>query len=349
MIKKLICLLVFSVSLLFASDFQVGGYFPYWAQYSQFAPENIRFNFITDVHYGYLIPSEDGSSLAFADESDIPNFEKLISLSKDNKVQISVIIGGSGNEELMKTVASNESARGAFANTAKEFIDKNGISKVEIDWLPAEQSDFLLFDTLITSLNSVGISVSATVTGSVDAPALYTAETLNKLSAIYVMLTDQMSESESALIPNSNFKLAQDVLNAYTTAGVEGKKLVPVVPMYGKSFLNATGLGASHQGIGSGNEGIITYKELMTKFDSPDYKVSFDESTQSEVAVSATEAIVFNGIPSMKSLANFVKDQKLGGIAVFDISGDDTHPIISLLVTIGQVLRPEIKYNTKKK
>jgi len=48
-------------------------------------------------------------------------------------------------------------------------------------------------------------------------------------------------------------------------------------------------------------------------------------------------------------LANFVKDQKLGGIAVFDISGDDTHPIISLLVTIGQVLRPEIKYNTKKK
>jgi hypothetical protein len=48
-------------------------------------------------------------------------------------------------------------------------------------------------------------------------------------------------------------------------------------------------------------------------------------------------------------LATFVKDNDFGGIALYDIAGDHKEPIVSLLVTVGQVLRPAIKYNAKKK
>ena len=46
---------------------KVVGYFPYWSQYSQFYPKDIRYNTVTNVHYSFIVPGEDGS-LSFADE-----------------------------------------------------------------------------------------------------------------------------------------------------------------------------------------------------------------------------------------------------------------------------------------
>lgn len=349
MFKKFVTTLGCSAALLFAADFQVGAYYPNWLQYSQFTPEDVRYDFLTDIHYGYFVPSEDGSSIANADENDNANFDALVSLAKQKKVNLQVVVGGSGNEEAMKAVAMSEEARSAFAEAIKSFVDGNGVSSIEIDWMPAEEEEFAAHGALVSAVADAGVNVSVSVIGSVDAAKSYSSEALGKAANVMVMLTDQMSAEESTVKPNSDFVFAQEVLKAYADAGVSSAKLVPVVPLYGKTFLNAKGLGSSHEGTGSGNEGYLTYKELMTVFDAPDYQVTFDEATQSEVAVSSSETIVFNGIPSMKSLATFVKDNDFGGIALYDIAGDHKEPIVSLLVTVGQVLRPAIKYNAKKK
>lgn len=349
MLKKFIATLGFSAAVLFAADFQVGGYFPNWLQYSQFTPEDVRYDFLTDIHYGYFIPSEDGSSVSNTDENDNATFDKLVSLSKEKKVNLHVVVGGSGNEETMKAIATNEETLAAFVQSVKSFAEEKGLASVEVDWIPAEEEDYAAHGALLSALADAGVPVSASVVGSVETAKLYAAEALSKASKVMVMLTDQMSAEESSVKPNSDFAFAQEVLKAYADAGVPSGNLVPVVPLYGKTFLKATGLGSSHEGTGSGNEGYLTYKELMTVFEAPDYKVTFDEATQSEVAVSVSEAIVFNGIPSMKSLATFVKENGFGGMAVYDIAGDHKEPIVSLLVTIGQVLRPDVKYNAKKK
>ena len=104
MFKKFIATLGCSAALLFAAEFQVGTYFPNWLQYSQFTPDDVRYEFLTHIHYGYFIPSEDGSSITNSDENDNPNFEKLASLSKEKKVSLTVNVGGVGNEEAMKAV-----------------------------------------------------------------------------------------------------------------------------------------------------------------------------------------------------------------------------------------------------
>ena len=87
----------------------------------------------------------------------------------------------------------------------------------------------------------------------------------------------------------------------------------------------------------------------MSKFDTPDYKVTFDSESQSELAVSKEEAIVFMGIPSVKAVAQQVKSEGMAGVAVYDLSQDHHEPIVSLLVTIGLQLRPEVNYKAKKK
>jgi len=158
-----------------------------------------------------------------------------------------------------------------------------------------------------------------------------------------------MSAKESAVKPNSNTTQNVKVLAAFASAGIPKEKLVAIVPFYGKSFDGASGLGSSFSGIGSGNEGVLQYKDLMDKFSNANaYKVSLDNASQSEIAVSDSEIIVFNGIPSMQAMAKAIKDSGYGGVAVFDISGDHKEPAVSLLVSIGQILRPEVNYKKKK-
>ena len=59
------------------------------------------------------------------------------------------------------------------------------------------------------------------------------------------------------------------------------------------------------------------------------------------------EIIVFNGIPSLKALAEVIKNQGLGGVVVNDVASDDEHAIISLQVTLMQVLKPEMDFKKK--
>ncbi len=194
-----------------------------------------------------------------------------------------------------------------------------------------------------------GISISIAVPGTESLASAVSGSDLSEIDNFSLWFTDDVSANDSQVKPNSNTSNNIKILAAFADAGVPKSKLVPIIPFYGKSFYKANGLGSSHQGAGSGNDGVLQYKEIMDKFNKKDaYSVSFDESSKSEVAVNDNETIVFNGIPSVKAITDAVKANGYGGVAAFDISGDRKEPIISLLVTIGQVLRPEIDYKKKK-
>ena len=177
----------------------------------------------------------------------------------------------------------------------------------------------------------------------------YKAEALNRAAYVDVFMADLMNESESSLVPNQSANSVQETLDAVAAAGVNKDLLAPVVFLYGKSFAGAKGLGTAHQGVGSGNEGYLPYAELMNRFDTPDYTVTFDEASKSEVAVSESESIVFMGIPSVKAVAQHVKSEGMAGVAVYDLSQDHYEPIVSLLVTVGLELRPGVNYKSAKK
>ena len=332
-----------------AAPFKVVGYYPYWAQYSQFYPKDVRYNTVTHIHYTSLAPSEDGS-LAYADENDSQNFETLAKTAKENNVSLVVSIGGYEAEGVLASIGGDKDLLSKFCDNAMEWVNKYGLAGLELDWqnFESDNADALkaMAKALKAKLGSKSLSVMAY---AASAEAYGDALASGDIDYVTVSIGDQMDESSESVKPNMSKQDIENAVKAFTDKSVPASKLVPVVLLYGKTFAKAKGLGTAHQGIGSGNEGYIAYKELMGKFDTPDYKVSFDEASASEVAVSETETIVFSGIPSMKTAANLVKDQGLAGIAVYDLSQDHHEPIVSLLVTIGLVLRPDVDYKPKKK
>lgn len=337
-----------AVSAQAAAD-KVIGFYPYWSQYSQFYPKDIRYKLVTNIHYASLVPGEDGS-LAYADENDAENFKNLVSLSKENGVKLVVSIGGMEAEGSLKAIAGSDDAIAAFVNNVKQWLADNGGDGAELDWQNITAEDAAdhakLLNALIDGLD--GKLVTAVVYPAVGMDS-YKAETLNKLSYVNVYMADNMTEESGTLVPNQGATSVAEALNTVAAANVNKDLLVPVIFMYGKSFIGAKGLGSSHQGVGSGNEGYLTYAELMGKFDTPDYTVTFDEASKSEVAVSESESIVFMGIPSVKAVAEQVKSEGMGGVAVYDLSQDHHEPIVSLLVTIGLQLRPDVDYKPAKK
>lgn len=330
-----------------AAPFKVVGYYPYWAQYSQFAPKDVRYEFVTHIHYMSLAPSEDGS-INYADENDAPNFEELAKLSAENNVSLMASIGGFETEGALKAIASDESKLSSFCDAAMEWVDKYNLAGVELDWQNMSSEDTEDFAKMIGALKTrlSGKEVSV-MTYAVSADAY--SDALDQADYVVVSIGDQMDESASSVKPNMSLQDVKRAVQAISGKGVSSDKIVPIVPMYGKSFAGASGLGSSHEGAGSGNEGYLSYKELMSKFETPDYKVSFDEASSSEVAVSSTETIVFSGIPSVKAISTMVKKDGLAGIAAYDLSQDHNEPVVSLMVTMGLVLRPEVNYHPKKK
>ncbi len=326
------------------------GYFPYWSQYSQFYPKDIRYDLVTHIHYASLSPVSDGS-IAWTDENDIVNFKDLSKMSAENNVKLIVSVGGMEMEGTLQEIAASEEMRTTFAKSLSAWLAENGASGVEIDWQNLTADDASNYAALLQAISSefagkYSLSIATYPLVSGDA---YSAEILGTVDYATVFMPDQMTEEESSLKPNQSVSSINEVLNVLTSKGIDKSKLIPVVFLYGKSFTGATGLGSSHTGIGSGNDGYIPYKELMVKFDTPDYKVSFDESSKSEYAVSSMEAIVFMGIPSVKALSEQVKNENYAGVAVYDLSQDHFEPLVSLLVTIGLELRPNMDYKPKKK
>lgn len=355
MLKKIILLLatfgVVAVSALESP--MIIGYFPYWAQYSQIFPKDIRYDFVTHIHYGILVADESGN-LGLADASDEQNFSALIKNAKERNVKILATVGGADNAAVLQTLGGSESGISSLVKGIMSTVKTYGLDGIELDWIPAD-TDKGAYGNLIKALaqafseESPKLTLAATLTWDESKTAGYDTDALLSADYLTVQSIDLMDTEKSELRPNADIQVTKTALALWEGKGFKASKLVPVTPFYGKSFSGAKGLGSTYTGVGSGNEGFLTYRELMTKFEENTYKVHLDEASQSEVAVSNEEAIVFNGIPSTKALATLVKDGGYAGIAASDISCDHPHWKVSLLVTLGAVLRPEVNYKAKKR
>ena len=139
--KKMFLLAIAAlVATAVAAPFRVVGYYPYWAQYSQFYPKDVRYQFVTHIHYASLAPAEDGS-LAFADENDAPQFEELAKNAAANNVSLIASLGGFEVEENLKAIAADDSKLDAFCDAAAEWVGKYNLAGVELDWQNATAED----------------------------------------------------------------------------------------------------------------------------------------------------------------------------------------------------------------
>jgi len=133
-ISGMILAVCMAAGLTFGANPSVSGYYPFWAQYSEFTPEDVRWDFYSDVIYGYFVPGDDGS-VQLADESDEQNFENLLKKGKTNKVRVWVSLGGPGMSDAMSEMAADEAMRSKFASSVGELLNTHSlIAGIELSW-----------------------------------------------------------------------------------------------------------------------------------------------------------------------------------------------------------------------
>lgn len=110
----------------------------------------------------------------------------------------------------------------------------------------------------------------------------------------------------------------------YIAKGVNSKKILLGMPLYGRSFANTNGLGKSYSGTGKGSyeKGIWLFKDLPR----PNAKVM----TRTDLAATytydskTTEYVTLDGRDSTKLKANYLKSKGLGGAFFWEAMGDKT-------------------------
>ncbi|KAK6349894.1 hypothetical protein TWF696_006154 [Orbilia brochopaga] len=129
-------------------------------------------------------------------------------------------------------------------------------------------------------------------------------------------------------------------LDKYLAAGINPRKLITGMPLYGRGFATTDGLGQPFSGAPSGDweHGVYDYKNLPMN---PEDKIFEDEELLASGSYNPdTRVLVSYDTPRMAQLkAQFIMDHGLGGAFWWEVSGDkqdvETNLVQNVLQTFG--------------
>ena len=320
------------------------GYYPNWSHYSGFTAEKIPYEYLTHILYAFYI-TDAGGNLVNSDPLDGDNFKKLIKLSHEKGVKVLLSIGGASQSEGFKGMARSDGARANFVKNCMKLAEEHQLDGIDLDWeFPVEgDGEFQL--KLHKELRAVldkqprKVLLTAAVPAS-DWWAHHSPDSsFHLLDYLNVMTYDYMGTWEKYVLHNSGMDMSKATMEYYVTRGIPKEKLVIGAAFYGKSFDNSTGMGSTYEGIGSGNNGVWLWKDLISQFKAVPYKIMWDEKTESEFALGNEEIIVFNGLPSQRIRGEYVRKSDYAGVMLWDLLSDSEDKSKSLLVALYRGLR----------
>lgn len=291
-------------------NFNVVCYFTNWAWYRQgigkFVPEDIDPDLCTHVVYGFAVLNRDTLVIQPHDSwADIDNnFYKRVVAFKQKGVKVTVAIGGWNDSAGDKygRLSLDPAARARFIKKVIEFIEQWGFDGLDLDWeypacpqvecakgKPQEKEGFTaLVEELYAEFHPRGWLLTTAVSPSKKViDAAYDVARLSKsFTFIHLMAYDyhgQWDKKTGHVAPmyahpedwektfNANFSV-----NYWLEKGVDPRKLILGMPMYGQSFslaersnngLNSPTYGGGEAGPETRARGFLAYYEV-TLFDS---------------------------------------------------------------------------------
>ncbi|PTD02547.1 Endochitinase 42 [Fusarium culmorum] len=290
-------------------------------------------------------------------ESDSENafgcVKQLFHLKKAHRnIKVLLSIGGWTWSTNFAATAASAVSRSTFAKSAVTLMKDWAFDGIDIDWeYPATDEDAVNMVLLLQAVRSElddyasrhapGYHFLLTIAAPAG-PSHYNKLRLRDLGGIVDYVNLMAYDYAGAWHPvtghNANLYANSDLpqctpfdtdeaVKAYLDAGVPARKLVLGMPIYGRCFLGASGMGEPYSGVGlpdkalgSWEAGVWDYKALLQQ----GLEITYDEKAQAYYGrYQAGNRICSYDTPeSIQKKVHYLKEQGLGGAMFWEASGD---------------------------
>ncbi|KAJ5708765.1 hypothetical protein N7488_008566 [Penicillium malachiteum] len=309
-------------------------YYPSWRVYRGELPSSLNLSIIS-----HFLDEKSDTKMKVDGESGCLNaFKKL---KRDNPhLKVVLSIGGSSGSATFPSLAAEDNSRRRFALTAKEMVDRYGFDGIDVDWehpstpkqgegyvkllnilreyFPSPQ--FILTSALPTGewcLRNIDILAASKSCDFINLMTYDFAGSWTELSGHHAQLT--ASPHPHNAFAKRSIEVGVQYLQAH---GVSPEKTLIGVPVYGRSFLGATGAGQAFTGNG-GENGIFAYKDLPR----PGTQEVTDRERGAAFCVGGDGGFVsYDNPETVKMKAQFVKAHKIAGIFYWTGTSDADPP-----------------------
>jgi chitinase len=325
-------------------DYKAVGYYSSWKR-DLFPAEKVDFKNLTHIAHAFIWPNADGSLSTY----DNFLYHELINKTHQAGRKILVSIGGWGHCDNFSPMTANVTARTKFVDNVKNFCSKNGYDGADIDWeYPQSGVDLANLNRLIQEFRAAFDTVDSTMILSMAVPVgdwsgkWFDFATLkNYVNWIGGMTydfhgtwTDHAGHSAPLYAPPNEAEGSVDLGIQYLLSrGIPAEKICLGLPFYGKEFTAKELYGSST----ACND--LGYNEIIPRL-SASWIYHWDNLSKVPYLTNSnnTKLISFDDTVSVRIKCEYVKQKKLGGVIIWELSQDDMGDSQPLLEVTGSTL-----------
>ena len=325
-LKTPVCISVFTPK---SVQYKVVGFYPSW-RHSSMPVSSIPWDKLTRIVYSFAVPNADGS----IDTHNLTMIHELTSTAHANGVEVYLSVGGGDGSNNFTWIASKDEYTKRFVKEVKQYIFENCLDGVDIDWeywsgyrtntvVPSESNVFVyIIKSLKEELSPFGLGVSIDLGASHWGGKHFYDDVVQYADDLQVMCYD-FSGPWSAPGPHSSYDQSIGSGSTVNSFGLAywinyrkwpKEKILLGVPFYGRDFDNGGGEG-------------INYADII--------KLSPEAYMDDRI-----NNTYYDGIITMARKSQYVVDNKLSGIMIWEIGQDSSADSTSLLSAINRVISP---------
>ncbi|KUJ24360.1 chitinase [Mollisia scopiformis] len=307
-------------------------YFPNYRVYRGETPATLNYNCISHVFYAFAHVATDGGVFLSDEWADaqmpvdgatgcLGSFMRL--KQEHGYLKLILSIGGGAASQNFASIAASAATRDNFGRSARGLVEASGFDGIDIDWEhPSDPEQGRNFLALLAAIRlhlpddryllTAALPAGQWALQNID---LYKAQDyldlINLMAYDFAGAWSPKAGHHAQLFPGSPEEPSGSAAVDYViSTGFPASKILLGVPVYGRSFLGASGPGRSFKGNG-GDEGTFEYKQLPRN--------GAEEIVNTRVVAAFCTGgdggfVTYDNPETVKLKANFCKEKGLGGL-----------------------------------